>query len=217
MFQTFIEGEQWAQIKSELATEERKALWRQLGAITKKIHGVKGEVFGNPFNGASFSSWSNTIIDWFTNLISNLESVQQATSDLKSVLNLVKNQRHILDEITQPSLLHGDLWLVNILVNRGEAEPEITGIIDNDRASLGDPMADWTIFILERNSDAEEASFWETYGIPEKTKKAQIRNLIYRGFYTGAIRLEQFRLHHYEAVKRTYQELASVIEALDNL
>lgn len=217
LFQTFISGEQWSKINNELKADEKKTLWRQLGSITKKIHSVKGEVFGNPFLNAAFPTWSRTINNWFTSLIHDLESMYLDAYDLKEILTVAQNHPDILDEITQPYLLHGDLWLVNILVNRHQEEPRIVGIIDNDRASWGDPMADWTIFILERNSDTEEAAFWETYGLPEKTSEAQFRTLIYRGFYTGAIRLEQFRLNHRQAVNNTYEDVHKVIEGLKNL
>jgi aminoglycoside phosphotransferase (APT) family kinase protein len=214
LFQSYIEGEQWSQIKNELKPGEKKALWRQLGAITRQIHNVKGEVFGNPFLDAAFPSWSATINNRFSGLIHDLDSVGLATDDLREVLAIAQNHAVILDEITQPALLHGDLWLVNILVNRNFDEPKIVGIIDNDRASWGDPLADWTIFILERNADAEEAAFWETYGLPERTGPTQFRTLVYRGFYTGAIRLEQFRLNHHKAVKQTYEDVRLVIDTL---
>ncbi|MBN9392015.1 MAG: aminoglycoside phosphotransferase family protein [Chloroflexi bacterium] len=214
LFQSYIEGEQWSQIKDELKPDEKRALWRQLGTITRHIHNVKGEVFGNPFLGGVFPSWSATVSNWFTSLIDDLDSTGLATDDLREVLAIAQKRAAILDEITQSALLHGDLWLVNILVDRNLEEPKIVGIIDNDRASWGDPLADWTIFILERNANAEEGVFWETYGLPERTAQVQFRTLVYRGFYTGAIRLEQFRLNHNKAVKQTYEDIRLVIETL---
>ena len=53
-----------------------------------------------------------------------------------------------LDEIEVPCLLHGDLWLFNLLIARQPREPSIVGVLDADRAWWGDPMADWTMFIL---------------------------------------------------------------------
>jgi hypothetical protein len=57
LFQTFMEGEQWAQIMHMLTLEEKKALWRQLGSITKKIYAVQGDTFGDTAFISPFSSW----------------------------------------------------------------------------------------------------------------------------------------------------------------
>ncbi|CAL9675435.1 hypothetical protein [Streptomyces sp. enrichment culture] len=40
----------------------------------------------------------------------------------------------MLDEVTEPRLLTGDLWTVNCLLDRVAAEPVITGVLDFDRA-----------------------------------------------------------------------------------
>ena len=155
-------------------------------------------------------------MDWLTSLIRDLEDVRLDSTDVRSLLDIAQtNQRH-LDEITRPQLLHGDLWTVNVLVKRDEQGPHITAILDSDRTSWGDPMADWTIFLLHRNVGTEVDAFWETYGKPEKILEAQFRMLIYQGRYIGGARLEQHRLHHPEAVNRSYQDMQTVIKALRN-
>jgi aminoglycoside phosphotransferase (APT) family kinase protein len=214
LFQTYMEGEQWAQIMHMLTPQENKVLWRQLGSITKKIHAVQGDHFGNAALHSSFLSWSLAVMDWLTTITRDLEEVRLDATGMRSLLNITQANQRILDEITQPQLLHGDLWTVNILVKRGENGPRIVAVLDSDRTSWGDPMADWTMFLLHRNTGTEVDAFWETYGQPEKSLEAQLRRLIYQGRYIGGARLEHHHLHHHETVKRSYQDMRTVIEAL---
>jgi aminoglycoside phosphotransferase (APT) family kinase protein len=213
MFQAFMEGEQWERVKHEFSSEEKKVLWRQLGAITKKIHSVQGEIFGR--FGRQFSCWSLSVIDWFTNVIRDLDNAGLDTTDIRSLLDIAQDHHSLLDEINRPHFLHGDLWMVNILVKRDEAGvPGITGVLDSDGASWGDPMADWTMFLLHLNAGTESDAFWEIYGEPEKSPGAQFRSLVYQGGHLGGARLEQFHLRHHDMVGRSYRDMQKVLEAL---
>lgn len=217
VFQTYMEGEQWDKIMYTLTPEENKVLWRQLGRITKQIHTVQGDHFGNAALHSSFSSWGLAVMDLLTAIISDLEEIRLDATDVRNLLTITQANQRLLDEIIRPQLLHGDLWTVNILVKRGEEGPQIVAALDSDRTSWGDPMADWTMFLLHRNAGTEVDAFWETYGQAEKNLGTQFRMLIYQGRYVGGARLEHHRLHHYEIVKRSYQDMQTVIEALRNL
>ncbi len=217
MLQTCMEGEQWAQILPTFTPQEQKSLWHQLGTITKQIHSVQGDLFGNVLLTSTFPSWSLTITNQLTTIIHNLAALQLDTSDIRSILASAQAHHALLDEITQPHLLHGDLWTVNILVKRKESGPQITAILDFDGASWGDPLSDWTIFLLHLHANTEIDAFWQTYGQPENNPAAQFRNLIYRGRYLGEIRLEKHRLHLHDAVKRSYRDMQILISHLEDL
>lgn len=216
VFQTYMEGEQWTQVIHTFTPEENMMLWRQLGSVTKKIHAVQGDHFGNTIN-ASFSAWSTAVVDWLTTIVCDLEEARLDATDVKDLLTIVQANRRFLDEITHPRLLHGDLWTVNILVARGEDGPRIVAVLDSDRTSWGDPMADWTVFLLHRHAGTEVDAFWETYGPPEKSLGARVRMLIYQGRYIGGIRLEHHRLRHNETVRHSYQDMQTIIEELRSL
>lgn len=216
LFQTYMEGEQWAQVMDALTSEEKRALWRQLGDITRKIHSVRGEHFGNRILSPSFSSWSQSVVAWLTHIIHDLEDAQLDAADIRNILDIAQAHQESLDEITQPQLLHGDLWTVNILVKRDEGSPRIVAVLDSDRASWGDPLADWTMFLLQRNAGTEVDAFWETYDRPEKSRAAQFRALVYQGAFIGGARLEHYRLHYHEAVKRSYRDMQAIMEDLRN-
>ncbi|WP_165423428.1 phosphotransferase family protein [Ktedonosporobacter rubrisoli] len=214
MFQTYMEGEPWAQIMRTLTSEEKKALWRQLGSIAKKIHAVRGQHFGSSVLDSPLPSWSLTVISWLTSIVRDLAEARLDASDVSCLLDIAQTNRRLLDEITQPRLLHGDLWVPNILVKRGEGGAQIVAVLDSDRTSWGDPLADWTMFLLQREAGTEVDAFWESYGQPEKSPGAQFRSLIYQGRCIGGARLEHHRLHHHESVKRSYQDMQTVIQVL---
>jgi aminoglycoside phosphotransferase (APT) family kinase protein len=215
MFQTFMEGEQWAQIKDEFTSEEKKILWQQLGAITKKIHSVQGDTFGNFYR--QFSSWSESVTHWLTSIIRELEEACLDATDICAILDMAQANRSLLDEITHPHFLHGDLWMVNILVKREAEGPRIVAVLDSDGASWGDPMADWPMFLLHLNAGTESDAFWETYGEPETSPGAQFRFLVYQGGHLGGARLEHHRLGHPDTVKRSYRDMQTVVEELRKL
>jgi hypothetical protein len=54
------------------------------------------------------------------------------------------------------------------------------------RASWGDPLADWTFFLLSRRaSPQEQALFWQAYGQPESGPGEMFRAQVYQGLHRG--------------------------------
>ena len=117
---------------------------------------------------------------------------------------------------------HGDLWLFNILIQRGSpgAAPKIVGILDADRAWWGDPLADWTMFIWARGDGAEmdeaRRQFWQAYGQPEEIPGAAFRAAVYEAMHTGAA-LIWAKEHHPEAIQRGVDDLEEIAEMLSNI
>ena len=218
MFQTFIEGERWDDAWDEMTAEENNLLWDQFGRLMRQIHDVRGESFGLPRPGFQFSSWSQTVID-------RLERTFQAARDLglevthfARVLEMVRAHPQGLDEIQVPRLLHGDLWSFNILIRRGADQPSIVGVLDADRSWWGDPMADWTMFILA-HADPEEghARFWQAYGPPEDTPGASFRKIVYDGMHAGTALVWAARNNDEGTLQKAQGTLREVAEALPSL
>ncbi|GCE30684.1 hypothetical protein KDA_61680 [Dictyobacter alpinus] len=219
IFQSFMPGEQWESIKDELTTEQNEALWRQLGSILKQIHAVRGTNFGSPYPFPLLSRWSLAVFNWLEQTIIDVERAQLDATDLNEVLAIARKYADILDEIKRPSLLHGDLWTVNVLVVRTDdptVRPTISAILDADRCSWGDPLADWTMFLFRYHRDAE-APFWQSYGRPKLDRAAQFRSLIYAACFIGGARLEYHRHHHPEKVEFSYTDMQSLLAELNSV
>jgi aminoglycoside phosphotransferase (APT) family kinase protein len=218
MFQTFIEGERWDDAWDELTPEENNLLWSQFGRIMRQIHDVRGERFGLPRPGFQFERWSQAVIDRLERTLQAANELQLDVTDLAQILELVRLHPGQLDEIQTPCLLHGDLWLFNLLIKRKEQGSSIVGVLDADRAWWGDPMADWTMFILAHaEKEAGHAYFWQAYGPPEDTQGARFRKTVYDGMHASMALVWSVRNHDEGTVQRAYGTLREVVEALPNL
>ena len=218
MFQTYMEGEQWEQVYDTFTLDENKVLWRQLGEITRTIHAIEGPAFGALYSSQQYNTWSQAII---ANLIENIRHLEEHArldaSDLRTIQKIASANTAYLDEIDRPRLRHGDLWPINILVKRTTEGPIISAILDADGASWGDPLADWTIFLLQLHKPAGSEAFWQAYGQPKQTRHWHIRDLIYYCHHLSGARLECWRNHRDEAVQRSYRDIQQAIVELSGL
>jgi len=218
MFQSFIEGERWDSAWDELKPEENNILWDQFGSILKQIHEVRGEKFGLPRPGFQFERWSQAVLDRLERTLQAAKDLAQNVTDLEEILEMVRAHPEQLDEIQTPRLLHGDLWAFNLLIARRESGPAIVGVLDADRAWWGDPMADWTMFILAHaEPEAGHTHFWRAYGAREATRGAEFRKTVYDGMHAATALVYSVRTHDEGTVQRAYGTLRDVAEALPAL
>jgi aminoglycoside phosphotransferase (APT) family kinase protein len=143
----------------------------------------------------------------------DLDTAGLDAADVRQVMAAASRDSGILDEITEPRLLHGDLWHANVMLMPGEPEPTICGVIDWDRASWGDPAFDWAIFLAGMRPGTEIDSFWETYGPPDSTPSALRRSRYYQASHIGAARVERHRLGR-QNVPDTYDQMREVLQNL---
>jgi aminoglycoside phosphotransferase (APT) family kinase protein len=221
MVQEYLAGERWDHLAEELSPAEHDILWQQFGRVLKQIHSVAGSTFGLPYPGFQFTSWSQTVLE-------RLESTRQLATHndvplphLEQVLHVVRLHAEVLDEIRIPKLLHGDLWLFNLLVSRDATGPHITGLLDADRAWWGDPAADWAMFLLLHVKPPElqghETSFWQAYeGEPDLTAEGQFRLNTYLAMHASTAVLwakqhadEETRRHASQTLTEAANHLAA--------
>jgi aminoglycoside phosphotransferase (APT) family kinase protein len=218
IFQTFIEGERWDEAWEGLTPEENNILWSQFGSIMKQIHDVRGKVFGLPRPGFQFARWSETVIDRIERTLEAAKRLQIDASDLARLLEIIKSRPEQLDEIQIPRLLHGDLWLFNLLIQRGTDGPSIVGVLDADRSWWGDPMADWTMFIFAHaERQAGHTYFWQAYGQPTDTGGTRFRKAVYDGMHAGTALVWSVRNRDEGTVQKAYGTLREVLELLPTL
>lgn len=213
LFQTMLDGVPAPEGLGNYPRPRWTLFFRQMGEIANSVHGVRGDRFG-PVAGPSFDTWSGAVIGFLADLAADLDDVGLDSADVREVASIADKHRAVLDEITEPRLLHGDLWTVNVMMERGAAKPTITGVFDNDRTSWGDPASDWTIFMAGKKPGTERDAFWETYGPLTATPSAARRSLFYRARHICTIRLERHRLGNSEAVPETYEQMRDVLKEL---
>jgi aminoglycoside phosphotransferase (APT) family kinase protein len=221
IFQTFIAGERWDDIAESITLEEQLQLWEQFGYITKTIHSTVGTAFGGPYPLAEFPTWSQTINNRLEHVVYAMTEAQLDVTDIRSVLTIVRNRPTTLDTIRQPHLLHGDLWLFNILIKRSPAGSNIVGILDADRAWWGDPLADWTMFVLEKSASPDTQRFhdcfWQGYGQVDQTPNTEFCKTVYEAMHIGTALAWAVRAHDDDTVERGRYDLSVAATNLSNL
>jgi aminoglycoside phosphotransferase (APT) family kinase protein len=185
------------------------SLYRQLGAITAGIHAVRGSRFGR-VAGPTFATWSEAIGAALGDIAADLDAAGLDAADVREVMAAARQDSGILDEITEPRLLHGDLWHANVMIRPGEPEPTICGVLDSDRTCWGDPAFDWAVYRVAQRPGTERDAFWETYGRLPATPGAARRALYYQAHHIGAGRLELHRLEM-PGGPATYDELRRIL------
>jgi aminoglycoside phosphotransferase (APT) family kinase protein len=213
LFQTMLDGVPAPEGLAAYPRAQWPSFFRQLGTITRSIHAVCGNRFG-PVAGPTFATWSKAVIASLEDAAADLDDAGLDAADVREVAAAAARHRAILDEITEPRLLHGDLWTVNTMIAPGAPEPTIAGVFDCDRTSWGDPESDWTIFVAGRHAGSEHDAFWETYGALASTPGAARRSLFYRARYIAGARLERHRLGQSKDVPGTYPEMRDIVARL---
>ncbi|MBA4860832.1 aminoglycoside phosphotransferase family protein [Streptomyces sp. PSKA54] len=140
-----LEGTPWDTVSDVLPATAQSALRHELGRITARLHSLKAEdgSFGYPApeSGLSAPDWRGA----FTAMVEAiLDDAARWESPLgispADVRTLVAEGGYALDEVTEPRLVHFDLWPGNVFVDGSGAR--VTGLIDHERAFWGDPAAE---------------------------------------------------------------------------
>ena len=218
MFQTYMPGELWSNVMDELTEAENDALWRQFAYIVRTISTIKGEAFGMPYPGQQFATWSGKILDTLEQLRREAAGYGLDSEPIQLLLDITSAHVDLLDEITTPHLLHGDLWPFNILIQRREDGPVISAILDADRGSWGDPLADWTFNLLERKASPHiQKLFWQEFGRPEETPGLRFRTSLYRGMHCCQALNWLQRLNLTQPHQEVYADLYKALTDLQRL
>ena len=92
-----------------------------------------------------------------------------------AAMKLLDDNLSVFEHCRTSRLLHGDLWVTNLLVQR---DGKVTGLLDFDRACWGD--VEWDLAIAEY-CGVTQPSFWEGYGRRVETHEgvAAVRRLCY--------------------------------------
>jgi aminoglycoside phosphotransferase (APT) family kinase protein len=207
MFQTMLGGVSGPE--GFRALTDKPGFFRQLGEIVRTVHAVRGERFGRPA-GPTFATWSEAVLSIVDDTVADVHDAGLDDSDVREVAALAAKHSAVLDEIAEPRLLHGDLWVPNVRL----AGERIVGVFDHDRACWGDPAADWSIYEASRRPGTHRDAFWDTYGRPSSSPAAVWRSAFYRAVHIGAVRIERHRLGHVDSIPRSYEDMALVLADL---
>jgi aminoglycoside phosphotransferase (APT) family kinase protein len=168
----YIEGTPLNKIKESLSSEEKRNIEKQLGEYNRSINSIKGTKFGYFHDGKGLKdSWSEV----FRRLLDDVLADGQ-DAGVKLPVSYADIEKEIekritaLDEVTEPCLVHWDLWDGNIFIHEGQ----ISGIVDFERAIWGEPLFEYYF-----GKFGDSASFEEGYGRGVVTDAERDRRTLY--------------------------------------
>jgi aminoglycoside phosphotransferase (APT) family kinase protein len=206
----------------EPATTRPRATWAadfvQMGGLAKRVHAGAGDRFGT-VAAPAHNCWSGAFLTSMSLIAQDSARCGLSRAVVDEIHSIAADNASLLDQVTSASLLTGDLWTTNVLLSADNDEyPEITGVVDLDRAEWGDPLADWAIWMARKKPGTERDSFWSGYGaLAEEDPSVRFRLALYAARHQAAVRLENARLADAAGVQDGSQQLARSAESLQQM
>jgi len=211
MFQSIVPGIPAREGLEKYPRRQWGPFFRDLGAISKRIHAVRGKRFG-PVIGPWHATWSAAVLAALEDIVADIDDAGLDAADVRELIGIAARGKEILDEVREPRLLHGDLWTINVMVEPDAPEPTVSGLFDCDRVTWGDPESDWAIYRAAGRPGTERDAFWDAYGPLDEAPHARWRRTLYEARNIAAVRLERHRLGG--DVAASYDELGVVLDRL---
>lgn len=139
-FMEMLEGQSYVTVKDQFTEEEQAVIHHEIGVAERKITSIAGEKFGLlGEEGCRYHSLYDFVLHLISNVISDAKRKNIAAGvPFEEILAGLQADRRIFEEVTQPVLVHWDMWEGNIFVK----EKHISGIIDWERAMWGEALMD---------------------------------------------------------------------------
>ncbi|MDR2047546.1 MAG: aminoglycoside phosphotransferase family protein [Clostridiales bacterium] len=124
-----------------------KSVYREVGAMTRKMHSITSNKFGWLRKGndyGMFDTWFGFISFFGEELAGKLKSNNILEANhIDRFEEIITASEDILNEIETPRMTHTDLWQGNILLSGNGGEYRVAALIDLDRIIFGD--RDWDL------------------------------------------------------------------------
>jgi aminoglycoside phosphotransferase (APT) family kinase protein len=171
----FIPGESLHKLRPSLPVAEQERIDRECAAFLLQLNAIHGPDFGlfTP-SAPRFPAWRAAFDRLLTDILLDGEEAQVSLPlPTQALLDLARRHYPALDEVTQPVLVHWDLWDGNIFID--PATCQITGMIDFERALWADPLMEVNFGVFGPNP-----AFFAGYGMALPFSPAkQTRRLLY--------------------------------------
>ena len=214
MFLARLSGRPLNEVSDSLSQENNDALQYELGVYTARMQALQGPCFGyiggQPEQAAS---WRQAFLNMvFALLDDGVELEAQLPLAYQQIRTMFTDLAYALDEIQQPSLVHWDLWPVNVFVVADDSgHYSIESIIDWERTFWGDPEAEAPVVTMHYGP-----SFFKGYGKELAAgRSARIRQCMYRLYLWLIMVIEaRVRFEHAEHLEWTHANLEKDLRVL---
>lgn len=138
-FMEKLEGDNFFMVKKDLPEEKIATIEAELGKISRELTTIHNSDFGFLGEDKRFDSLYMFVKYMLTNLISDAQNRDiDIIYDELTYLKELENDKSVFNQISEPSLVHWDMWEGNVFVKDGH----VSGIIDWERSLWGDPFMD---------------------------------------------------------------------------
>jgi aminoglycoside phosphotransferase (APT) family kinase protein len=189
LLMTHAPGVPWAEVAGSMAAGERDRLRAELGALVGRLHTVRGPGFGYPAQrvaplagrwAPAFAAMTGAVLDDAAAFGSWLPRPADA------IRSALAGGAAALAEVTEPALVHFDLWPGNVLLDGAPGARTIGGLIDGERMFWGDPLADFASLTLLLGEPEADPAFLAGYGAAGGRTgfdaAARVRLALYRSY-----------------------------------
>ncbi|SMQ21143.1 Fructosamine-3-kinase [Streptomyces sp. Ag82_O1-12] len=222
LLMTAVPGEPW---DGTLTDTEQMTLRTELGRQVARLHRVTGPGFGYPSGalGPLAPDWRTAFTAMFDAVLDDARRYGALLPrPVDAVARAAASAYDALDEVTDPCLVHFDLWRGNILVDRTGQEARIGGLIDGERMFWGDPLADFVSLALLGDIRKDEeflAGYREAGGSARFDTPARVRLALYRAYLYLIMLTETVPREAGEEQRRWVQERVApeLVAALDEI
>jgi aminoglycoside phosphotransferase (APT) family kinase protein len=175
-----LRGESLDTKKKEMSEPELLAVRRELGVLSARLSRVVGSFFGYPrLSGRTQAkAWRDAFLAMIADILDDAAEMNRVLPrTVSEVRAAIERHGPALDAVTEPALVHFDLWDGNIFVLDGRVE----GFIDGERALYGDPIAELVSLITFVPAE-EGAAVVDGFLGRELTAGEEIRLCLYRSY-----------------------------------
>lgn len=138
-FMEKLEGDNLNLIKENLTSKEIAQINYETGRIARKLTDIKNGQFGFLGDRERFDNLYDFVHKMLSNLIEDAAKENISLGiDESALLEKLARDKSCFDEVTQPTLVHWDMWEGNFFVKDGH----VTGVIDWERALWGEAYMD---------------------------------------------------------------------------
>ncbi len=139
-FMEVLEGQSFSSVGENYTEEARQNVHFEIGQVQKELNGITGTAFG--LLGDKDNRYDNLfsfVYQLIANVLSDAEKKQvEIGIPAEEILSRLKQDKAVFEQVTQPVLVHWDMWEGNVFVKDGH----VTGIIDWERGMWGEALMD---------------------------------------------------------------------------
>ena len=166
-FMEKLKGDNLILIKEGLSQKELVQIHYETGQIAKRLTNIRNGQFGFLGDEKRYDSLYDFVQRMLLNLIEDARKKDIALDvDGNKLLETLFHDKSCFNEVTQPTLVHWDMWEGNIFVKEGH----VAGVIDWERAMWGEAFMDDRFRRHTRNGD-----FLRGYGQTEFSSSEMTR------------------------------------------